>query len=115
MCAPAHRRRLVDVIREHGAAGCEQLELFRGQKEDIARIRHAACRDEPLADRERDTTEAAVEQRLLQPCALAELDRPLRPAEHGGDDRAAAPTETAQHGGGFLDALQRLALEQLGW
>ena len=85
----AVRRVALDWSGKHRAAGSEQFELLRGQNR--RRRRGCAMRargGEPLTDRESDAAQAAVEERLLQPRAFPQLNRPLRPAKDRRDDRA---------------------------
>ena len=61
-----------DPIRKHRATRPQLIDLVPGQHEDVVRFAEMRPRSlKPLAERQRDTAETGVEQRLFEPRPLA--------------------------------------------
>ena len=69
------------VIGEHRAARRAARPARRPSAEDVVAPLEPSLGAQPSPMRERDAAQPAVEERLLEPRALAQLDRALRPAE----------------------------------
>ena len=87
MLARPQRHEIADAVREHRRAREQIVDLRVREEEDVAGLGEAPVPHQPVADREDEPAQPAVEQRLLQAGALPKPDRSVgRPEESVDDD-----------------------------